>query len=263
MWVEPRRLVTRGYTLRLTGWPRALDGLRVVVVSDLHAGAPQVQPPDLRRVARAVHRARPELVLFLGDFVDHQVVLGKEVPPEAAGAALEPVTAPLGVFGLLGNHDWRYEGARVERAMRDVGIEILENEAVRLERDGAELWLALVGDESTRRADPDRALAEVPDEAPVLVATHSPDVFPRIPERVSLTLAGHVHAGQVNVPVLKRLWMPSRFAGRYAQRVVRDGSRTLFIHPGIGTSKLPVRLGAPPEVSVLRLRARRGRRRAG
>jgi hypothetical protein len=235
----------------------------VVVVADLHAGSPQVRPPDLRRIAAAVRAARPEIVLFLGDFVDHEVALGDAVAPEAAGEALEPVTAPLGVFGLLGNHDWRYDGARVEAAMRAAGIAVLENDAVELDRNGTALWLAVVGDQSSSRADPERALASVPAGAPVLVATHSPDVLPRIPDRVSLTLAGHTHAGQVNLPGLRGAWTPSRFGARYARRVVREGRKLLFVHPGIGTSKFPVRLGAPPEVSVLTLRARRARRRAG
>ncbi len=97
----------------------------------------------------------------------------------------------------------------------------------------------------------------------MIVATHSPDVFPALPQQVALTLAGHTHAGQANIPGLRSRWTPSRFGARYAQRVVRDGPKTLYVHPGIGTSKLPLRLGAPPEVSVLTLRARRGRRRAG
>jgi hypothetical protein len=235
----------------------------VAVVSDLHAGSPQVRPPDLRRIADTIAAARAELILFLGDFVDHEVVLGDDVAPEHAGAAFAALHAPLGVFGLLGNHDWRYDGNRVERAMEAAGVTILENESAALARGGETLWLAVVGDESSRRADVTRALDGVPEGAPLIVATHSPDVFPRIPATVPLTLAGHTHGGQVNVPLLRHVWTPSRFGGRYARPVVREGAKLLFVHPGIGTSKLPVRLGAPPEVSVLTLRARRARRRAG
>ena len=222
-----------------------------------------MRPPDLRRIASAVRATHPEIVVFLGDFVDHEVALGDAVSPESAAAALEPIEAPLGVYGLLGNHDWRYDGARVVRAMEAAGITMLENEPVRVERGGEHLWLAVVGDESSRRADVERALDPIAPGASVIVATHSPDVFPRIPEHVALTLAGHTHGGQVNVPLLRRLWTPSRFGGRYARAVVREGTRVLFVHPGVGTSKLPVRLGAPPEMTLLTLRARRGRRRAG
>ena len=227
----------------------------MAVVSDLHAGSPQVRPPELRRIARVVRDAGPDLVLFLGDFVDDEVLLGKEVPPERAAGALAPVGAPLGVYGVLGNHDWRYDGPRVREAMERAGIRILENEAVR----AGELWLVVVGDQSSARADVERALARVPPGEPALVATHSPDVFPQIPAWVGLTLAGHTHGGQVNVPFLRRLWAP----GRYVDPVVEEDGRLLFVHPGIGTSTAPVRLGATPEVSVLTLRAPRSRRPGG
>ena len=255
LWFEPRRLVRRGRTLRLSNWPGSLDGLRVAVVADLHAGSPQVRPRELRRITRALGRSRPDLVLFLGDFVDDEVAFGEDVPPEQAAGALEPVEAPLGVFGVLGNHDWRAGGERVRTAMESVGIRILENEAVR----AGDLWLAVVGDRASARDDVSRALDAVPEGAPVLVATHSPDVFPEIPARVSLTLAGHTHGGQVNLPWLRRLWTP----GRYADRVVEEDGKVLFVHPGIGTSTFPVRLGAPPEVSVLTLRASPARHPGG
>lgn len=224
-------------------------------MSDLHAGSPQVRPPELRRIARAVTRSNPDLVLFLGDFVDDQVTLGEDVPPERVAQALQTVSAPLGVLGVLGNHDWRYGGERVRAAMERAGIRILENEAFR----AGNLWVAVVGDLASERADVARALTGVPPDAPVILATHSPDLFPQVPARVSLTLAGHTHGGQVNVPWLRRLWTP----GRYADPVVEEAGRVLFVHPGIGTSKFPIRLGAPPEVSVLTLRASPGRRRAG
>lgn len=231
----------------------------MTVVSDLHAGSPHVRPPQLRRIAAAIGRSRPDLVLFLGDFVDDEGLIGDEVSPESAARALDGTTARLGVFGLLGNHDWRYDGGRVRRAMEGAGIRILENEAV----DLGGLWLAVVGDRASARARVDDALAKVPAGDPVIVATHSPDVFPEIPARVSLTLAGHTHGGQVNVPLLRRRWIPSRFGARYADPVVEEDGKVLFVHPGIGTSTLPIRVGAPPEVSVLTLRGRRERRPAG
>ena len=187
------------------------------------------------------------------------MALGDEVTPEEAGSALSGVDARLGVYGVLGNHDWRYDGERVREAMERAGIAILENEAV----EAGGLWLAVVGDRASARAEVDEALTNVPGDAAVIVATHSPDVFPEIPGRVSLTLAGHTHAGQVNLPGLRGRWTPSRFGARYADAVVEEDGRVLFVHPGIGTSRLPVRLGATPEVSVLTLRARRERRPAG
>ena len=113
------------------------------------------------------------------------------------------------------------------------------------------LWIAGVGDAFTRPAAITRALAPVPEGAPVIVLTHNPDLFVRVPPRVLLTLAGHTHGGQVNLPVLGRLIVPSHYGDRYAIGHVREEDRDLFVSPGIGTSIIPLRFRVPPEISLL------------
>jgi len=111
-WVEPRRTVVRHRTLHLPRWPASLDGLRVTIVSDFHAGAPHIGPERVARVARLVERQGSDLVCLLGDFVDPEVTFGRRVAPEAVAAPLGAVRAPLGVVAVLGNHDWRADGER-------------------------------------------------------------------------------------------------------------------------------------------------------
>src|SRR5207247_3160243 len=141
---------------------------------------------------------------------------------------------------ILGNHDWWYDGPRVRRALEGAGIPVLENAALRLERQGAPFWL--VG-----------PMRDIPADEPIVVLTHSPDVFPRVPARVALTLAGHTHGGQVALPILGRLIVPSRFGQRYAIGHVEEDGRHLFVTPGVGTSIIPVRFGVPPGISLLTL----------
>ena len=248
-----RRLVVRPRIVPLPGWPPALDGLTVGVLADLHAGAPQLGAEMLDRVVAETRAAAPELVVVLGDVVDPNVVGGEPVAPEVAAERLAALRAPLGVFALLGNHDFRAGGERVRRALEAAGVRVLHNEAVELRRGGTSLWLAAIGDAASGVADVGAALRDVPPGAPVIAITHSPDVFPRVPARVALTLAGHTHAGQVNVPLLRRWAIPSRFGDRFGVGLVEEGGRRLFVHPGIGTSKLPLRLRADPEVTVLTL----------
>jgi predicted MPP superfamily phosphohydrolase len=132
---------------------------------------------------------------------------------------------------------------------------VLEDRAVPLARGECAFWLAGVGDFWTTPHDFARALSAVPENAPVLVATHNPDVFPDLPARVALTLAGHTHGGQVWLPLLGRLIVPSRYGERFAiGHIVEDG-RHLFVTSGVGTSIVPVRFMVPPEVSVLELDA--------
>jgi uncharacterized protein len=254
LWHEPRHGRLRRRTLRLPRWPAELSGLRVAVISDLHAGAPHVGEARVERLVAAVNRRRPDLVVLLGDFVDPTVKLGTPVAPEAVGARLAALRAPYGVVAVLGNHDWRVDGPRVAAALRDAGIAVLENEAVR----AGPLFVAGVADERTRRPDVTAALAAVPEGAPVLLLSHDPDVFPAVPARVALTLSGHTHAGQVAIPGVRRPAIPSAFGERYARGHIVEDGRHLYVTAGVGTTGWPVRLLAPAEVVLLRLAAARG-----
>jgi predicted MPP superfamily phosphohydrolase len=139
----------------------------------------------------------------------------------------------------------------VTRALAGAGVRVLEDAATPVRTRGGTLWIAGVSDVRTRPAAIRRALAAVPEDAPVNALTHNPDVFVRIPARVLLTLAGHTHGGQVNLPLLGRLIVPSRFGERFAIGHVREEGRDLFVTPGIGTSIVPLRFRVPPEISVL------------
>jgi predicted MPP superfamily phosphohydrolase len=236
--------------VRLPGWPAGLDGLRLAVLADLHAGAGGVDRERLLQVVEATNRSRPHAVVLLGDFVDAHAHPEENGEAREVAEVLAGLRAPLGVFGLLGNHDRARHGAQTIAALERAGVTVLENRALR----AGGLWLAGISDAASARPDPAAALAPVPEGAPVVAITHSPDVFPSVPARVPLTLAGHTHGGQVNVPLLRRRFIPSRFGERYRAGLVEEGGRRLFVHPGIGTSRLPVRFRATPEVAVLELR---------
>jgi predicted MPP superfamily phosphohydrolase len=254
LWFEPRRIDVRRMELALPRWPAVWDGLRVALVSDLHAGGPHVGVDRVARVADVVASLQPDLVALLGDYVDPQVPLGGRVAPEPVARRLGAVRARLATVAVLGNNDWADDGPRVADALRSAGVRVLENEATRLVRVPEELWVAGLADAHARRPDLGRALAGVPDDATVLLLSHDPDVFPLVPERVALTLSGHTHGGQVNVPGLKRRWIPSRYGERYEGGHVVEGGRHLVVSRGVGSSRLPVRLGVPPEVVLLTLR---------
>lgn len=118
---------------------------------------------------------------------------------------------------MLGNHDWRFGGERVRAALEAAGVRVLENEAVSLATADGELWIAGVRDARMRHADVRRSLMEVSEADPVILLTHDPDVFTRVPDRVALTVAGHLHGGQVGIPLLRRRVLPSAHGERYAR----------------------------------------------
>jgi predicted MPP superfamily phosphohydrolase len=265
LWLEPSSLTVQRVSLATPKWHAEHADMKIAVLTDLHVGAPHMGLNQLRRVVERTNAEAPEIVLLLGDFViggpkdeggmEGGVVGGTFVEPEPIAAELKNLRAPLGVFAVLGNHDWWYDGERVTRALQGAGIVVLENRAVRVERGGRGFWLAGVADLWTRTPDIAGTLRQVEGDDPVLLITHNPDIFPDVPPRVSLTIAGHTHGGQVNLPFIGRPVVPSKFKQRYAMGHVVEGGRHLFVSGGVGTSIVPIRFRVPPEIVILKLEA--------
>ncbi len=254
-WIEPRRLVVRELEFHLPRWPARLDGLRAGVLSDLHAGVPHAGLAAVARVVDALNARNPDVHLLLGDHLDASQHWRRDLAPEVVAGHLGALRAPLGTISVIGNHDWRNSGDRMWRAMSRVGITVLEDRAVELVAGGGPFWVAGLGDMRHRAPHIGAALADVPEDAPVIVLSHDPDMFPHVPERVALTLAGHTHGGQVAIPVLRRPMLPSHYGERYARGHIVEDGRHLLVTSGVGTSGIPVRLLAPPEVLVITLRS--------
>jgi uncharacterized protein len=252
-WLEPRRLVLHEEALDVPHWPEELRGFRLALLSDLHVGSPYWGLPELERLVDRVNQEKPELVLLAGDYMINGVTFGESVAPEAIAGALAGLDAPLGVVAVLGNHDWWNDGHRVRRAFESAGVIVLENEARAIQRGSQRFHVVGLADQLTRRVRLDPALAGVAEGSPFLVLAHEPDVFVRVPERASLTLAGHTHGGQVRLPLIGRPVIPSRYGQRFAAGHIVEEGRHLFVTTGVGTSVFPVRFGVAPELVILTL----------
>lgn len=251
--LEPASLTVREHRVELPGWPMALDGLRIAVLADLHVGSPYNGIERLREVVASTNAAEPDLILLAGDYVIQGVLGGSFVEPAELASALADLQAPLGVFAVRGNHDWWLdEPQQLVDAFEANGLQLIDNESVKIPA-AAPFWLVGLGDWWEGQPDLAGALADVPRDAPRLLLTHNPDVFPTILPRIDLTIAGHTHGGQVNLPVLGRLVVPSDYGSRYAIGLVEEEGRRMFVSSGVGTSILPVRFRTPPEISVLEL----------
>lgn len=231
-----------------------LSGLRVAVLADLHIGSPYQDLDKLRRIVDRANAEQPDLVLLPGDFVIQGVKGGEFIHPDDFAPVLAELEAPLGVWAVMGNHDHWFEGASpVASAFQRHGIPLLEDRAALIERDGKPFWLVGVSDLWESDHDIEKAMSGVADDRPVLLFTHNPDVFPEVRARVALTVAGHTHGGQVDLPWIGRLIVPSKFGERYASGLVVEDGRKLYVSTGIGTSILPVRFRVPPVVTILDL----------
>jgi predicted MPP superfamily phosphohydrolase len=260
--VEPM-LVPRLTTYRLAppGWPEHLS-LRIGVIADLHACEPWMSAERIHAIAASVNTLSPDLIVLLGDFNAGHRFVTAPVRPGAWSEALSILRAPLGVHAILGNHDWWHGPVPgmpggpedVRRALRQVGINLLENSAIRLSKDGQSFWLAGLADQiahllaSSRMRGADDlpgTLRSIGDDAPVILLMHEPYLFPRVPDRVSLTLCGHTHGGQINLPLIGAPFAPTR---RYVYGHIVERGRHLIISGGLGESGAPIRFRVPPEI---------------
>lgn len=248
--IEPDHLFVNPLRVHVPGAP---PGLKVVVLADVHGGAPHVTAAKLRKVVGVVNGLDPDVVVFLGDLVIHGVVGGRFMDPEPAARELGAMTPRLGKVAVLGNHDWWLDGPRVRRALEAGGFRVLENDVTSVDRGGVRLWFAGLADLWTRQPDIEGTLAKIPAGEPLVLLTHNPDLFPNVPARVALTLAGHTHGGQVRIPLLGPPIVPSAFGQRYAAGMIEEDGRRMFVTTGIGTSILPVRFRVPPEIAVITL----------
>jgi predicted MPP superfamily phosphohydrolase len=154
---------------------------------------------------------------------------------------------------VLGNHDWLNDGERIRRALLEAGIEVLENDAVSLEFGGEVIWVVGLADAAARSPDLETPFALVPEGAPLVVLSHNPDVFPDLPSRPAFVLSGHTHGAQVNVPAVRERITPSRYGARYTGGLFRKEGSVMYSSTGIGTSTVPARFRAPPEIAVVEL----------
>ncbi len=242
--------VTRRVEVPIRGLDARLDGYRIVHLSDLHIGALTPSWWGKRWIDRA-NAERPDAVAVTGDLVTSGVAFHQDIAD-----LIGELRAKDGVFCAMGNHDYFGEGEPLISLIRERGPKVLRNEGVVVERDGAQLYITAIDDTWTRRADVDLALAEQPKNVATVMLAHDPDKFPQIAKHgVDLVLSGHTHGGQIAMPFLARWINASKLAHHFHIGVYKDGDSTLYVHPGLGTTGPPIRLGVAPAVVVLTLRA--------
>ncbi|WP_426028967.1 metallophosphoesterase [Brevundimonas sp. TWP2-3-4b2] len=258
--IEPATLTVRHVTVESTQWRG--PPLRIGVISDTHVAAPHTDVARIERLVVRMNAERPDVVVLLGDYAGGHEPAALRARPEQSKIlrgveAFRGLSAPLGVHGVLGNHDSWYDDAAISAALTRAGVRVLDNRAERIARPGSAFWVAGLADLHSPRQPPtvSGTLRDVTDAAPIIVLTHWPDPFVDVPERVALTLAGYTHCGQVNLPLLGRLVHASAMSERWACGLYDEGGRKLFVTGGVGVSILPVRFRAPPEIVIVTLRA--------
>lgn len=285
--IEPFRLRVQHHYLTPPNWPKDLH-LTAALIADPHICDPWMGLDRVRFIVERTNELKPDIILMLGDYVaDHKMQYGP-IPPQAWADQFGNLSAPLGTHAILGNHDWwddkeaQLSGSgptKYGQALLNAGIPLYQNRAARIEKDGHPFWVAGLEDQMALGPNLKRkrktmqglddlsgTLAQITDDAPVLLMAHEPDIFDDVPSRVSLTVSGHTHGGQINC-FGYRPGYPARHGKKYpyGHYVEYSGSklvrhlglsaepRHLVVSGGLGCSLLPVRIGVPPEVTLVHL----------
>jgi uncharacterized protein len=254
--IEPSDLLVTRCALTPPNWP-AGQKLTIAVIADLHAGGPHMTLPHIAHIVDTANALHCDVVVLLGDFKAFYKFNFMPVDDPLWAAELGRLRAPLGVWAILGNHDWWHDLHGVRSALANARIPVLENDAVLLGPPGQKFWLAGIGDQLAHWISRGRfrgvddlpgTLARVHTDDPVVLLVHEPDIFTQVPQRVALTLAGHTHGGQIRVPFIWPQFVPSRYGARFAYGHVVEDNRHMIVSGGLGTSIIPARLGVPPEI---------------
>jgi predicted MPP superfamily phosphohydrolase len=240
----------------LPRWPERLNGFTVAMLSDFHYD-PYFSIHPLHAAIAMVNRLHPDLIALTGDFVSVPLV-GDETKAafaaEPCARLLRQMTAPHGLWAVMGNHDDATDAEHVTHALQAENIRVLANQSEPIEQDGSRFWLAGVNDVISGTADLSKTMHGVPAGEPVILLAHEPDFADEASQYpIDLQLSGHSHGGQIRIPFLPPLYLPE-LAKKYVWGTYHVGPLTLHTSAGLGTIGIPMRLNCPPEVTVLTLR---------
>lgn len=241
-----RTPVVAAYDIVVPDWPAGQPPLRIVQLTDTHAGLPDMPLVRLRAVIAQANALEPDVIVLTGDYQSQKFLqrghgnLDDVVRPFAA------LRSRLGTFAVRGNHDNGYWSPAV---IPRYGITYLQNSWA----DAGLVVIAGVDDFTNGRPHVGLALAGVPSGKPVIMLMHEPDSFVEVPASVTLTLAGHTHGGQIVIPWIGAPWIGTAFGRAHRRGLYVEGGRRLIVSSGVGTTAIPVRLGVPPEIVVVTL----------
>jgi len=272
-YIEPDQLVATHATIAIEKWNPAFDGLKIVMIGDVHGGSNNVTEERLLEVVALANEQEPDLVVMLGDYVSQEhenrplAERSLKMPVATIVDNLAGLKAKYGVFVVMGNHDGWYGTDKIAAEFTRVGYRVLQDQIATVGNGdqsicilGMRDHLSLVPNWAGISANAKAQVAGC-GNGDLIVLQHSPDIFPVItgPQAISptlrLMLSAHTHGGQVRFPFVGSPIVPSSYGQTYVRGHVREDDVDLFVTSGIGTSVLPLRFGVPPEIAVLTIRS--------
>ena len=229
---------------------KAHDGLRIVQLTDIHHSL-YTPLEDVERAVRMANHLQPDLIALTGDYVTFSPTY---IWPVAQ--VLGQLRARLGVFAVLGNHDFQVDADEMTRALEAHQIHVLRNSHFAVNSGHARLWLVGVDDLWWNADDLEAGMRHVPIREPKILLCHNPaGIRMAAQHQIDLVLSGHTHGGQVRLPVVGGLYTKSKLGRRFIQGWNRLDGTQIYVSRGIGKVLVPLRVGCPPEIACLNLRA--------
>ncbi|NNC37363.1 MAG: metallophosphoesterase [Acidimicrobiales bacterium] len=254
--IEPRTLKVRHVEFLEPRWTGAR--LKIALISDIHIGGWHVDPDRVAHIVDQINAESPDLVLIAGDFVsghDKAIDRSNEFNAEikAGMQKLSGISAPLGTYASLGNHDDWYDGDGISGMLTRAGVKVLDNAHEMMKNEG--LDFCLIGLPDSWTGEINTAVFKGCGSERTIAFMHSPDSFKYLPASTTLALTGHTHGGQINLPFYGRRVTATDIGPDFAYGKLRYKNIPVYVTAGIGTSILPARFRAPPEIAIITISA--------
>lgn len=247
--------IVRTAHVTMPHWPADTPAVSLLLIADTHVAGPDMPPERLRRILADLNRLKPDLVVLAGDYISEKRLATRLYSPSELAAPFAVLGAPLGVIAVPGNHDHWADLDAIVAELRKHNVTVIANDAVKR----GPLIIGGVDDEFT---DHDNlaatfaamdALDQSETKSPRLILSHGPDIVPDLLAPVGLVVTGHTHCGQIVLPLYGPVSFVSRYGMRFNCGLIDDAGQKVVVTSGLGTSVLPLRFGAPPDVWLITL----------
>ena len=219
-----------------------LNGKKIIFATDFHYKKHETY--RLKRDVELINAQKPDIILLGGDFVNGHAP-EQSLDYKTIANEFGKLHAKFGVFAVLGNHDVWHNAKEITNSLTENKITVLRNSSAKADS----IYIAGVEDLKLENPDVSKALENTSN--PVILLSHTPDIIEDVPQSVNLTLSGHLHGGQINIPFYGAIIAPSKYKTKFAYGLFNENGRKLFVSRGIGTSILPIRFFCPPEIVVI------------
>ncbi len=248
--IEPNLVQFNTKRLNVPCWNKDLNGFKVVLVSDIHLGTRFVDMNKLNKIVDNINKNNPDIVFICGD-LDALAIVDKNYSIKEVANSLKHIKSKYGVFAIMGNHDYLMSDV-IDAIYQKADIKLLKDNDSFINVNGKQIRIVGLEDLWFRSSNPKTVIGENDANIPTIVLAHNPDYFPRVPKNTTITLSGHTHGGEICLPFIGSLTVPSEYGNRYRSGYIVENNKHLFVSRGIATLSFG-RFMSPPEVNILEL----------